>query len=451
MNNLQGYIDNLFNLDEKERQALQNEVSALQQKMGQVFGGEQKTKKLESMTTSNPFVKKNGELFNPSLPYQQLLDNPNTNKATKAYIQQATGLTQTPTVATATATQGNASSTGGTSYGSFDFNPNASNLGSLDVTTELPKLSTEQIAGIISKHFSNSSVITPSDAQGIFDAQQKSGMSALAILGIGALESGWGTSSIAKQKNNLWGWNATNVNPSGNATTFSPVSQGALEFANSYLKTYYNGYGAKSIYSAGTGNNPSGKGYAYYDSGGIDSTWATKVESIMNDLYNTAKAYAPQQSTPSSGGSANTSGTSIKLGSKIANTDSYNNDAAYGQCVWYVRGRMKEKFGKDWGAIGNANEVWYNAPQQSRLKATADNIKPNTVASYKVGSSGSQYGHVIYIEAVDGDTVYFTEGGSGYHKKGTDGTLKKTTKQDILNGTGGFGSGLIGLIDINKL
>lgn len=140
-----------------------------------------------------------------------------------------------------------------------------------------------------------------------------------------------------------------------------------------------------------------------------------------------------------------------KVGSKIANTGSYHNDAAWGQCVWYVRGRMKEKLGKDTGALGNANEMWYNAPERTRLSASEASIRPNTVASYKVGSSGSQYGHVIYIEAVDGDTVYFTEGGSGYHKSGTDGVVKKTTKQDILNGTGGFGSGLIGFIDINTL
>jgi hypothetical protein len=55
------------------------------------------------------------------------------------------------------------------------------------------------------------------------------------------------------------------------------------------LKTYYDGYGAKSINSAGTGNNPAGKGYAYYDGGGIDPSWATKVNSIMRNFYRTAK------------------------------------------------------------------------------------------------------------------------------------------------------------------
>ena len=444
---MQDYVDNIFNLDKKEKEQLQSELSGLKDLMTQVFAQEEEKPK----PTINPFLNNKGELINPNLPYQKLLDNPNKTNTLKSFITQATGLTPAPKVATATTTQGYTQSNGTGGYdSSFSFNANAdvSNLASLDVVTELPKLSTEQIAGIISEHFSNSSVIKPSDAQGIFEAQQKSGMSALAILGIGALESGWGTSKIAREKNNLWGWNATNVNPGGNATTFSPVSQGALEFANNYLKTYYNGYGAKSIYSAGTGNNPKGMGYAYFDNGSINPGWATSVGSIMGTLYNTAKSYAPTTTkNNNSGGSLN----GAKVGSKIANTGSYNNDAAWGQCVWYVRGRQKEKFGKDWGAIGNANEVWYNAPERTRLSATADNIKPDTVASYKVGSSGSQYGHVIYIEAVDGDTVYFTEGGSGYHKNGTDGTLKKTTKQDILNGTGGFGSGLIGLIDITKL
>ena len=114
-------------------------------------------------------------------------------------------------------------------------------------------------------------------------------MSALAILGIGALESGYGTSNIAKQKNNIWGWNATNVNPGGNATAFSQMSKGAEEFANAFMKTYYNGYGAKSIYAAGTGNNPSGKGYAYHDNGTINTKWATDIGSIMKNFYQTAK------------------------------------------------------------------------------------------------------------------------------------------------------------------
>lgn len=265
-----------------------NSVPSYQSKVSNVLNSGKAT----TAAVNNPFLDKYGGLVNPYLDYQTLLDSSNVSNKAKRFIQQATGLKPTANTVQQTAQQvENIKPLANTDSGTVSFNAgaNENNLASLDVTTSLPKLTTDQISKIISKHFSNSSVISPSDASGIYNAQQKSGMSALAILGIGALESGYGTSNIAKQKNNLWGWNATNVNPGGNATSFSQMSQGALEFANKYLKTYYDGYGAKSISQAGTGNNPSGKGYAYNDDGTINSQWATDVGSIMKNFYRTAK------------------------------------------------------------------------------------------------------------------------------------------------------------------
>jgi hypothetical protein len=124
--------------------------------------------------------------------------------------------------------------------------------------------------------------------------------------------------------------------------------------------------------------------------------------------------------------------------------------------VWYVRGRAKEKLGKDTGAIGNANEMYYGAKASARLAPTVENIKPNTILSYQYGSGslGQKYGHVIFIEDVVGDTVYYTEGGSGYYKNGTDGVVKTGTRQQILNGVNSagarIGSNAIGLIDLSK-
>lgn len=269
-----------INNDEEEKK-----IAEYKAKVSKVYGNDDKI-------SVNPFLNNRGEIFNPYIDYQKALDNPNINERAKKYITEATGLN--PTVsAGSNNVEDNTDYTAVDSSFSFNANADANNLASLDVATELPKLSTGQIAEIISKHFSNSTVIKPSDAEGIYNAQKNTGMSALAILGIGALESGYGTSNIAKQKNNLWGWNATNVNPGGNATAFSPMSEGAQEFANNYMKTYYNGYGANSIYSAGTGNNPSGKGYAYYDNGSINPNWATDVGAIMGTFYNTAKSVSP--------------------------------------------------------------------------------------------------------------------------------------------------------------
>lgn len=487
-------VDNIFNLDKKEKAAGAQKTAALKQTFNKVTGTNQNTR----ANLVNPFLNNNGMLFNPYLNYQKLLDDPNVSQVVKNYITQATGLLPTtsddtylsnPTAVTSsyganTTVAPQSTSSGNSSYsqsssdapissysgktysgsansGSVNFNPNlASNsLASLDVTTELPKLSTSQIEAIIKQHFGKSTVIQPSDAQGIYDAQQQTGMSALAILGIGALESGYGTSNIAKKKNNIWGWNATNSNPAGNAKSFSQMSQGAYEFANAYMKTYYNKYGAKSISDAGTGNNPAGKGYAYDDNGNISTSWATNVGNIMGKLYNTAKSVSDgtvtstsQQATPST-----TTG-KLKAGSKVADIShsGYNNSAAKGQCVWYAKGRASEKLGVTLGSMGNGNEMWYNAKPEARLAATIENLKPNTLLSFKKGTSqaGQTAGHVIYIEDVVGDTVYYTEGGSGYYKNGTVGVVKTASRSDILNGVnsqgGRIGSGAIGLIDLSK-
>ena len=145
-----------------------------------------------------------------------------------------------------------------------------------------------------------------------------------------------------------------------------------------------------------------------------------------------------------------------KVGKRVSNTATYNNDSAKGQCVWYVRGRVQEKLGITMAKHGHANQMWYNAKSSAKVKASVDNIRPNMIVSYKYGTSsaGQTYGHVIYIEDVVGDTVYYTEGGSGYYKSGTDGVVKTATRQGIMEGVNKngkrMGSSVIGFIDVTK-
>ena len=89
--NLKDIVGNIFYTKEKEEAAEQQKTASLQQKVNNTFGTTEKptTKSL------NPFLKDNGELFNPLLNYQKLLDNPNISQRAKNYISQATGLTQT--------------------------------------------------------------------------------------------------------------------------------------------------------------------------------------------------------------------------------------------------------------------------------------------------------------------------------------------------------------------
>lgn len=284
----------------------------LQEKINSLYGAQQTVE--NPRKSYNPFLKNNGNLVNPYADYQPIVDSDLTSKRVKSWITQATGLTPTANNNTAATPDennknNNTQNSETTDDNSTEFNGNYDNsvLGSLDIKTELPRLTVNQISTIIGKHFGNSTVIKPSDAEGIYKAQQTTGMSALAMLAIGALESGWGTSSIAKQKNNLWGYGATNDNPAGNAHSYSQISEGATQFATEFMKTYYNGYGAKSINSAGTGDNPAGMGYAYYDSGAINPNWAKNVSSIMGTLYDTAKSVAPKTTTSSKTNSNSTS------------------------------------------------------------------------------------------------------------------------------------------------
>jgi murein DD-endopeptidase MepM/ murein hydrolase activator NlpD len=156
----------------------------------------------------------------------------------------------------------------------------------------IPHVSANQIKAALQKYFINKGGTfkaenLDNDSYGLYDAQENSGLSAIVPMGISALESGWGgTSKIAKEKGNLWGWGASNSNPSKNAKTFDPNDMG-LSFKNysiALLNKYYDEYGAHSINAIGTGNNKAGLGYAYTDDGKISTTWAPSVQSTSKRI-----------------------------------------------------------------------------------------------------------------------------------------------------------------------
>src|SRR5699024_1279929 len=110
------------------------------------------------------------------------------------FIEEATGVTPTAKTSTTNETgtsSASGSSSAGTGTQTTDLSTwTADKLEKTDLT-QLPKLSEEQISTLINKFFSGSgSVMKASDAAGIYQAQSQSGISALALLGIGALESG---------------------------------------------------------------------------------------------------------------------------------------------------------------------------------------------------------------------------------------------------------------------
>lgn len=125
------------------------------------------------------------------------------------------------------------------------------------------------------------------------------------------------------------------------------------------------------------------------------------------------------------------------------------------QCVSYVYNRYREKFsfgpgqgvgfGVDYanGAVDDASnvanetETWNNGITTTVRTYKNDNGANIVRDSWVSFNTSSQYGHIVYVEdvlTIDGTKyVYFSEGGSGYRKQGTDGKMKEFELSKFLN------------------
>jgi cell wall-associated NlpC family hydrolase len=403
-------VNSLFNFDSQQQSnQLKNKIDTLY--------GKQNTTTAPNINSFNPFIsKRDGQVINKMADYKPIVNSSATSDKVREWITQATGIQPANTMSNSSNSTQNENSTAlssgtinsnGDDNVGFNGNLDSSSLGSLDVATQLPKLSTAQIAEIIKKHFNRSSVISTSDAEGIYNAQKTTGMSALAILGIGALESGWGTSNIAKKTNNIWGYGATNVNPEGNAHRYGQMSQGATQFASEFMKTYYNGYGAKSINSAGTGNNPKGMGYAYTDGGAIDSSWATQVSSIMGQLYNTAKSVSGSNTgNSSSNSSSNSSRSYLNRLSYANNSNTSSGGSSKGR---QIVAAAKQYLGTPYVYGGTSSSgVDCSGLVQLAAKASGIDIPRTTYDQINVGQAVSknnlQEGDLVFFRGSGGST-----------------------------------------------
>lgn len=90
-------------------------------------------------------------------------------------------------------------------------------------------------------------------AESLYNAEQKFGVNGLYLMGLACLESSYGNSNFAKNRNNIFGWNAVDSNP-GKASYFSSKSECVIYVAEklsvNYLNEngcYFEGYTAKDI------------------------------------------------------------------------------------------------------------------------------------------------------------------------------------------------------------
>ncbi|MCI8636982.1 MAG: hypothetical protein HFJ36_03910 [Clostridia bacterium] len=121
-----------------------------------------------------------------------------------------------------------------------------------------------------------------------YNAEKKYNINGIFLASIAIHESGWGTSQIANDKKNLFGYGSYDATPYESSFEFEDYSEGIYTVAKSLVKYYLNPSGTK-IYDGETAaawyyNGPSLKGVnTRYAS---DPEWHLKVYSYMETLYN---------------------------------------------------------------------------------------------------------------------------------------------------------------------
>lgn len=121
-----------------------------------------------------------------------------------------------------------------------------------------------------------------------YNAEKKYNINGIFLASIAIHESGWGTSQIANDKNNLFGYGSYDATPYESSFEFTDYAEGIETVAKSLVKYYINPSGTK-IYDGETAvawyyNGPTLKGVnTRYAS---DKEWHTKVFKYMETLYN---------------------------------------------------------------------------------------------------------------------------------------------------------------------
>lgn len=148
-------------------------------------------------------------------------------------------------------------------------------------------LSLEQFKKILNDSKDKNKIFT-NNSEYFYYIEKQYNINGVFVAAVGIHESAWGTSKIALQKNNLFGYGAYDSNPYNGAYNFSNYSESIDLISRVFVKYYINPKGT-SIYggekAVGTyynGSNLSGINKKYAS----DSNWANAVYSHMKYLYN---------------------------------------------------------------------------------------------------------------------------------------------------------------------
>ncbi|QKS72388.1 S-layer homology domain-containing protein [Paenalkalicoccus suaedae] len=160
--------------------------------------------------------------------------------------------------------------------------------------------------------------------QAFINAQERTGINALYIMGKAIHESAWGTSRIAQDKNNLFGLNASDSNPYGNADTFISFEASIMYLAERYILPGYAHQGDWRFEGAFVGNKGAGMNIRYAS----DMFWGQK---IAGHMYRADQFLGGKDLGNYSIGRVNTTGLNVRrgAGTEFPSIFTYRNAGAH--------------------------------------------------------------------------------------------------------------------------
>lgn len=159
----------------------------------------------------------------------------------------------------------------------------------IDMDLSVPSgLTLSDYKTVFANNASDKNKIFEQNAEVFYNAEQKYKINGIFLAAVGIHESAWGTSSLAKDKNNLFGYTAYDRDPYNSATTFSSYEDAINTVAEALSKRYLHPAGttitdgviATGTYFNGTTAKSVNVKYA------SDEGWAEKVFNYMQYLYN---------------------------------------------------------------------------------------------------------------------------------------------------------------------
>lgn len=162
------------------------------------------------------------------------------------------------------------------------------NLGFSMLLNRPSGLTLDQFRQIFENDSNDVNDVFKNNADYFYYIEQQYNINGIFVAAVGIHESGWGTSTISKNKKNLFGYGAYDSDPSGSAYTFQSYSEGIDLVARVFVKYYLNPAGTP-IYGGETATGTYFEGAtltAVNTRYATDKNWANAVYKWMTYLYN---------------------------------------------------------------------------------------------------------------------------------------------------------------------